>query len=196
MKYVSIGIVLAVLVALLTVSILFVDNTAQRETEFTNAIEASAKEVLEEAVLRGYTFASAEEGEGWIRQEFEEKLNQKIINGTEENRDKNLEVAINYKAVDISEGILSVEATEKYTHTTGEMASITKTVTVVLDESRKLYKDIIYKVDDHIYRRYKIDVEDNLIPPTPKLEGKAFLKWEEDKTKSDDKTMVYNAVFA
>lgn len=197
MKYVWITIVSAVVATLIIVSIMLISNKSQRETELNNAVNSASKEALESVFLEYSSFASKEEGDNALKERFEQKLKEKIINGNEIDKDNNLNIEIEYKNVDSKEGILSATVKEQYTHVGGGIGTITSEVTVLVDEelSKKQY-NLSYMVNGRLYRNYMLNEgEEVIIPP---LNCSYWKDENGEKLKNDDvvtKDKTYEAVF-
>lgn len=197
MKYVWITIVSAVVATLIIVSIMLISNKSQRETELNNAVNSASKEALESVFLEYSSFASKEEGDNALKERFEQKLKEKIINGNEIDKDNNLNIEIEYKNIDSKEGILSATVKEQYTHVGGGIGTITSEVTVLVDEesSKKQY-NLSYMVNGRLYRNYMLNEgEEVIIPP---LNCSYWKDENGEKLKNDDvvtKDKTYEAVF-
>lgn len=197
MKYVWITIVSAVVATLIIVSIMLISNKSQRETELNNAVNSASKEALESVFLEYSSFASKEEGDNALKERFEQKLKERIINGNEIDKDNNLNIEIEYKNIDSKEGILSAIVKEQYTHVGGGIGTITSEVTVLVDEelSKKQY-NLSYMVNGRLYRNYMLNEgEEVIIPP---LNCSYWKDENGEKLKNDDivtKDKTYEAVF-
>ncbi len=166
MKYVWITIVSAVVTVLIIASIMLIYNKSQREVELDNAINSASKEALETVFLEYSSFESKEQGNDILKWLFEKKLNERIVNGNENDRDDNLEVEVNYLAVDSLEGMLSVEVKEYYTHIGGGVGSITSKSTVLIDEETSRNHYILsFMVGNRLFRSYILNEGDKVIIP-------------------------------
>lgn len=196
MKYVWITIVSAVVATLIIVSIMLISNKSQRESELNNAVNSASKEALESVFLEYSKFDNKEEGDKVLKERFEQKLKERIINGNENDRDDNLNIEIEYMNIDSKEGILSAKVKEWYTHVGGGIGTITSDVTVLIDEelSKKQY-NLSFIVNGRLYRNYILNEGDEVI--IPPLDCAYW--WDEngEKLKNDDvvtKDKVYEAV--
>lgn len=197
MKYVWITIVSAVVATLIIVSIMLISNKSQRESELNNAVNSASKEALESVFLEYSKFDNKEEGDKVLKERFEQKLKERIINGNENDRDDNLNIEIEYMNIDSKEGILSTKVKEWYTHVGGGIGTITSDVTVLIDEelSKKQY-NLSFIVNGRLYRNYMLNEGDEVI--IPPLNCTYWNDENGEKLKNDDvvtKDKVYEAVF-
>lgn len=195
MKYVWITVVSALVATLIIVSIMLIENISQREVELDNAINSASREALESVFLEYSTFNSKEEGDIALKERFEKKLNERIINGDENEKDSNLKVNVSYENVDSREGLLSVKVDEFFTHIGGEIGHITRNATVLVDEEagKKQYS-LSFLVNGRMYRNYILNEGDKVIIPPYYCDF-----WEDENGKKIDKDdivtkdMVYKA---
>lgn len=197
MKYVWITIVSAVVATLIIVSIMLIFNKSQRESELNNAVNSASKEALESVYLEYSKFANKEEGDKALKERFEQKLKERIINGNDNDKDNNFDIEIEYNNIDSMEGILSAKVKEQYTHVGGGIGNITSDVTVLIDEelSKKQY-NLSFVVNGRLYRNYMLNEGDEVI--IPPLNCTYWKDENGEKLKNDDvvtKDKVYEAVF-
>lgn len=197
MKYVWITIVSAVVATLIIVSIMLIFNKSQRESELNNAVNSASKEALESVYLEYSKFANKEEGDKALKERFEQKLKERIINGNDNDRDNNFDIEIEYNNIDSMEGILSAKVKEQYAHVGGGIGNITSDVTVLIDEelSKKQY-NLSFVVNGRLYRNYMLNEGNEVI--IPPLNCTYWKDENGEKLKNDDvvtKDKVYEAVF-
>ncbi len=109
-----------------------------------------------------------------------EELMADIVASILEKTGSSADVEVDFKTVDIENGIVAVSVTQEYTKLNGKKDIVTCDKCVVLEESDPLagLYTITYITDNFNYKIYKVKAEKDIpIPKDPKISGKTFKYW-------------------
>ncbi len=183
MKQVIFGIVCTALVSLALMGTMTAQGNMARQNDLDDNLATAANEVLSNLMeTNEYSIDSEEE----LIADFCQSLIQEISIGTEEVYDENQTVTVEVAGVDIEKGLLCLRVTETYTHTNGNIGTITCDVTAIFEQQvEKESYTVTYMVDDELYVAYSVQEGDTIVVPStnPTKSGKTFSGWRNSSTK-------------
>ena len=109
-----------------------------------------------------------------------EELMADIVASILEKTGNSADVEVNFKTVDIENGIVAVSVSQEYTKLNGKKDIVTCEKCVVLEETDPLagMYTITYETEHFNYKVYKVKAERDIpVPKDPKISGKTFKYW-------------------